>query len=92
MIKASHKVIAADVVVDFDESMSYSTPYPDNEFDTVFSSLFFHHLGPVKKMQTFKEIYRVMKPGGEFHICDWGRPSNPISKIASLGVRLLDGF
>lgn len=92
LVRAREKVMAACVSVDFDESMSFSTPYSDNEFDTVFSSLFFHHLKSEDKLRTIKEVFRVLRPGGEFHVCDWGRPSNPFSKIAFMGVRLLDGF
>ena len=44
------------------------------------------------KLRTMKEVYRVLKPGGTFHVCDWGRPSNLLSRIKFLGVRLLDGF
>ena len=89
---AQKKATAAGVDILFDESMSYSTPYTEGAFDTVFSSLFFHHLGSVEKFRTIREVFRVLKPGGQFHICDWGRPSSLISKIMFTGVRLLDGF
>lgn len=90
--QAGKKISAAGMNIRLDESMSYSTPYPDGEFDTVFSSLFFHHLNSVEKIRTIREAYRVLKPGGAFHVCDWGRPSNPLSRMMFLGVRFLDGF
>lgn len=34
----------------------------------------------------------MLKPGGQFHVCDWGRPSNLFSRMMFLFVRLLDGF
>lgn len=39
-----------------------------------------------------KEVFRVLRPGGKFHVCDWGQPSNPFSRMAFMVVRLLDGF
>ena len=92
LIQAQKKKISAGVDVTFDESMSYTTPYSEREFDTVFSSLFFHHLKSVEKLRTIREVYRVLKPGGFFHVCDWGRPSNSVSRVMSLCVQLLDGL
>jgi hypothetical protein len=37
-------------------------------------------------------MLRALKPGGELHIADWGRPHDPIMRFAFLGVQLLDGF
>lgn len=82
----------AGVDVVFDEGLSYSMPYQASNFDIVFSSLFFHHLQTRDKMRTLKEVIRVLKPGGKFHICDWGNPSNLLSKVMFTAVRLLDGF
>jgi len=92
LVMARRKTKAAGIDVALDEGMSFSMPYPKNEFDTVFSSLFFHHLKSEEKVRTMKEVYRVLKPGGKFHVCDWGHPSNSFSKVMSLFVQLLDGF
>ena len=92
LVLARKKALAAGEDIVFDESMSFSMPYADGEFDTVFSSLFFHHLQSVDKLRTMKEVYRVLKPGGTFHVCDWGRPYNLLSRMKFLSVRLLDGF
>ncbi len=37
-------------------------PFPDNYFNTVISNCVFEHIAPINK--AFKEIYRVLKPGG----------------------------
>ena len=92
LIQAQKKKLSAGVDITFDESMSYTTPYSEATFDTVFSSLFFHHLKSVEKLRTFREVYRVLEPGGFFHVCDWGRPSNSVSRAMSLCVQLLDGL
>ena len=56
------------------------------------SSLVFHHLTKKQKDNAFKEIYRVLKPGGELHIADWGKASNKLMRALFYLVQLLDGF
>lgn len=89
---ARRKALNEHPDVQFEEGMSFALPYPDEAFDRVVSSLFFHHLISDDKLKTFHEIIRVLKPGGEFHIADWGRASNLLTAIASYSIRMLDGF
>lgn len=67
-------------------------PYSSHTFDRVISSLVFHHLDKDQKLNSLYEIYRVLKPGGELHIADWGKAKNMLMRCAFLGVQLLDGF
>lgn len=41
-------------------------PYPDGQFDVVLSCLVFHLLDDSEKELAFREIYRVLKPGGKY--------------------------
>jgi len=75
----------------FTEAFSTELPYPDNYFDAVVSSLFFHHLTPENKLKTLKETQRVLKPDGNLYIADWGKSANLLMKIASLPIQWLDG-
>ena len=77
--------------IQFDEGLSYELPYADESFDHVLSSLFFHHLTRGNKLRTLAEVRRVLKPGGEFHVADWGAPQNVLMKLASQGIVMLDG-
>ena len=88
---ARDKARKAGVEILFDEGMSNKLPYKDTVFDRVLSSLFFHHLTKANKLETLTEVQRVIKPGGELHIADWGEPHNIIMRVASWPVRLLDG-
>lgn len=67
-------------------------PYPTNHFDRVLTSLVFHHLDKNQKENSLKEIYRVLKPNGELHIADWGKPNHFGMRIAFYFVQFLDGF
>lgn len=89
---ARGKARGAALELDFRQASSTEMPLPDESFDRVVSSLFFHHLTPTEKSATLAETRRVLKPGGELHIADWGEPSNALMRALFLGVQLLDGF
>ena len=84
---ASGEVIVADPWTDGNPSYP-----PDHSFDRVLSSFLLHHLTKENKLKTLTEILRVLKPGGEFHLADWGKAQNMIMRLAFLDIQLLDGF
>jgi ubiquinone/menaquinone biosynthesis C-methylase UbiE len=90
--RARAKAREAGVKVSFDRGFSNELPYDARRFDVVVSTLFFHHLGDEAKADTAEEIRRVLKPGGRILIADWGRPQDPLMRMAFVGVQLLDGF
>lgn len=67
-------------------------PYPEKYFNHVMSSLVFHHLTLRQKYDSLKELFRVLKPSGEIHIADFGKPSDKLQRIGFYSVQLLDGF
>lgn len=89
---AIKKAEKANVSVLFDQAMSSCLPYPAEYFDRVFSSLFFHHLSWEEKEQTAKELFRVLKPGAELHVADWGQASNILMRCLFLFEQIFDGF
>jgi ubiquinone/menaquinone biosynthesis C-methylase UbiE len=89
---AIEKAEKANTSVQFDRAMSNCLPYPAEHFDRVFSSLFFHHLSWEVKEQTAKELFRVLKPGAELHVADWGRASNIMMRCLFFFEQLFDGF
>jgi len=89
---AKKKAAKDNLDIRFDLGFSNQLPYDNESFDVVFSSLLFHHLTKEKKIQTLKEVFRVLRSGGEFHVADWGKPQNVFMRIAFLPVQLLDGF
>jgi ubiquinone/menaquinone biosynthesis C-methylase UbiE len=78
----------ANVDIVLAQAMSYELPYPSGSFDRVLSSLMFHHLTRENKVRSLKEVYRVLRNGGELHIADFGKPQNLLMRIAAYPWRL----
>ena len=75
MLKVAHyKKNQAKLDVKFDVGFTNDLPYPDASFDRVLSSIMIHHLKTPDKEKTAREIYRVLKSGGQLHIIDFGKP------------------
>lgn len=67
-------------------------PFEDGSFDRAVSSLFFHHLDRLTKEAVAAELLRVLVPGGELHVADWGPAANVLMRVLFLPVRMLDGL
>ncbi|MBE2199496.1 MAG: class I SAM-dependent methyltransferase [Anaerolinea sp.] len=84
---AQEKAARAGVSIQWDSGMAYDLPYADGSFDRVVSSLVIHHLTMPDKQRTFREVLRVLRPGGEFHILDFGKPHNLYTRLAAAVIR-----
>ena len=89
---AEAKAAKAGLKVTFVHGMAFDLPYADNSFDRILSSLLFHHLTRENKVRALREVFRVLRPGGQLHVADWGRPQNGLMRGAFLLVQMLDGF
>jgi ubiquinone/menaquinone biosynthesis C-methylase UbiE len=89
---AKEKARAAGVAVNLVQGVAMALPFEDASFDRVTTSLVLHHLTPENKLLALREMRRVLRPEGELHIADWGKPHGPVMRAAFLGVQLLDGF
>lgn len=78
--------------VNLRQSFAQNMPFETATFDIAVSSLFFHHLTTLQKLEVLKQIHRVLKPGGRLHIADWGKPSSLTQRMLFLLVQCLDGF
>jgi ubiquinone/menaquinone biosynthesis C-methylase UbiE len=73
---AGRKARRAGLSVRLDRGFADELPYPDGTFDCVLSSFMFHHLSRAVKEGTLREVRRVLKPGGRFHMVDFGGPGS----------------
>lgn len=74
------------------DAMTFDIPCRDNYFDRVFSSMLFHRHETKEKIRTAKEIYRILKPGGELHIADFGKPKNALMTLIARIMRNVEGM
>ncbi|GAF89130.1 unnamed protein product, partial [marine sediment metagenome] len=49
----------------------------DRSFDRAYANFMPHHLPPDVKRAGLAEVHRVLRPGGEFRVFDFGRCSLP---------------
>lgn len=69
--RARRKIGAADRV-QLQVAYAQRLPFEDSAFDRVLSSMMLHHLDDDVKVAALGEAFRVLRPGGRFHIVDVG--------------------
>ncbi len=84
---ARKKVAQRQLDISLGLGMAYALPYPNEYFDRVISSMVMHHLSAESKSHTMAEIQRVLKPGGEFHMVDFGKPASHYARITARVMR-----
>ena len=72
--------------------MAGELPLADTSADAAVISLVLHHLGPEGKRRALADLRRVLRPGAQLHVADWGRPATPLLRVAFFALQLLDGF
>lgn len=81
------KALEAGLEVDFQEASATLLPYPDGSFDRVLSSFVLHHLTYEDKQRAVAEVFRVLRPSGEFHVLDLGKPHDLYCLLVSYALR-----
>ena len=69
------------------DAVVFDLPCRDNYFDRVFASMLFHRLTTKDKILAAEEMYRILNPGGELHVADFGRPQNALMACVSRIMR-----
>lgn len=67
-------------------------PLSHQHFDKIVSTLAFHHIPTAGKRKILPQLYRLIKPGGEIFVADFGRPVNFYQKLAFGLLRRFDGI
>jgi ubiquinone/menaquinone biosynthesis C-methylase UbiE len=80
---AREKAFQSKLNIQWDQGMAFNLPYLSNSFDQVITSLMIHHLTTENKRKAFQEIFRVLKPSGDFFLLDFGSPHNLTMSIVS---------
>lgn len=82
--RAKGKAAKADVSVDFRENSAAALPFPNGQFDVVFSTMMLHHLGPKLRRECANEVRRVLKPEGRWFVVDFEGSARQAGGILSL--------
>lgn len=69
--RAKTKASRAGLSLQFDQGFADELPYAEDSFDRVFSSFMLHHIDEQYQEKTLREVARVLKPGGSFHLLDF---------------------
>lgn len=92
--RAQKKVRRAGVSVHLDEGFADELPYEAGTFDRVLSSFMLHHLEEHEREKTLREVLRVLKPAGTFHLLDFagGEDKAPgrLGRLVNSHARLED--
>jgi SAM-dependent methyltransferase len=89
---AATRAERADFAVELRRGLAQALPLADHSVDVAVSSLLFHHLLPDAKRAALAELWRVLVPGGQLLIVDFGRATRRWRRLAFNLVRLLDGY
>jgi ubiquinone/menaquinone biosynthesis C-methylase UbiE len=76
--------------IQWDEGLATFIPYPDAAFDEVVTSLVIHHLTTDDKRRAFKEIHRIIRPGGQLHVLDFGIHHSSLAHLMTRYMRRLE--
>lgn len=88
---ARRKVGRAGGGVELRRGTATAPPFAAASFDRVLTTLVLHHLTTAQKREALAAAHRLLRPGGELYVADWGRPHNLLMRAASLTFRLVDG-
>jgi len=88
---ARRKVERARADVRLEQGSATAPPLPPASFDRVLTTLMLHHLTTPQKREALRGSRQLLRPGGELHVADWGKPHNLLMATAALGFQLFDG-
>ena len=88
---ARRKVAHAGAPIVFAEGSATDPPFAPASFDRVLTTLVLHHLSTPQKRLALAAARRVLRPGGELHVADFGRPHTALMRLAARTFHLFDG-
>jgi ubiquinone/menaquinone biosynthesis C-methylase UbiE len=87
---ATHKIHRINLAITLMQGTAFRLPFTGESFDCVLSNLVYHHLTRENKIESMRDVLRILKPGGEFLLADFGKPHNLLMSIISRIMRKLE--
>ncbi|WP_082875862.1 class I SAM-dependent methyltransferase [Nocardia pseudobrasiliensis] len=88
---ARRRIAAAGVDIEIRSGTLEEQDFPPNSFDRIVSGFVLHHLTTPQKISTLRTMYDLLRPDGQLHIVDIGRPRNLLAKLSGYANRLSHG-
>jgi ubiquinone/menaquinone biosynthesis C-methylase UbiE len=89
---ARQKVAGAGLAIEFRQGLAGQLSFPHSSFDSVTSTLVFHHLSSSLKRAALTDIRRVLRRGGWFYLADFSGIPAFLARTLFLPLRLFDGL
>jgi len=90
LVRASVKAARAGAAVTWVRGIADKLPMSDDAFDRILVCLVLHHLTRHDRQRALMETFRVLRPGGEVHIADFGPPRTLTMRIIAAFLRRLE--
>ena len=68
--RARRKAARSKLQIQYERAFADDLPLSDDSVDRVLSSFMLHHLAVAEGAPVFREVRRVLRPGGELHLAD----------------------
>jgi protein-S-isoprenylcysteine O-methyltransferase Ste14/predicted nicotinamide N-methyase len=91
LARARRKVARAGTRVMLAEGSATAPPFLPASFDRVLTTLVLHHLTTPQKRDALRAVRTLLRPGGELHVADFGRPHNRLMRAVAAIVHHVDG-
>ncbi len=89
LTRARAKALRRQAPIGWVQALAWQLPYPDASFNRVLCSLVLHHLNSENELWALRQVYRVLRPGGELHVLDFGPPRGAWARLmARTALRL----
>jgi ubiquinone/menaquinone biosynthesis C-methylase UbiE len=92
LARARRKAERAGVALTLEQGFGDALPFADASFDRVLSSLMFHHLETAQKPAVLREIRRVLRQRGSFHMVDFGGAGHGLGSVLARLVHREDSL
>jgi SAM-dependent methyltransferase len=84
--RARRKARRRRIDVRLDLGVAEQLPVADAAVDRVLSSFMLHHVPTAQRAAALREAHRVLRPGGELHLVDFGGPDDGLPDVSPSAV------